>query len=65
MIKSIKMNRLLKIGEAAKILGITVQTLRRWEKDGSFLPDKKSAGGTRYYEASRLLGGVLKESSLT
>ncbi|MBU6149537.1 MAG: MerR family DNA-binding transcriptional regulator, partial [Verrucomicrobia bacterium] len=39
------MNRLIKIGEAARILGVTEQTLRRWEKSGQLLPDKKTDGG--------------------
>jgi putative resolvase len=50
------MNRLIKVGEAAKLLGVTVQTLRRWEKSGQLLPDKKTDGGTRYYDVDRLLG---------
>ena len=42
------MNRFIKIGEAAKFLGISIQTLRRWEEVGYLLPSKKSQGGTRY-----------------
>ena len=59
------MNRFIKAGEAAKILGITPQTLRRWEKSGQLLPDKRSEGGTRYYDIDRLLGVTSKESTLT
>ena len=62
---SIQMNRFVKAGEAAKILGITPQTLRRWEKSGQLLPDKRSEGGTRYYDIDRLLGVTSKESTLT
>ena len=36
------------IGDAAKILGVTIQTLRNWDISGKF-PAKRSAGGTRYY----------------
>ncbi len=59
------MNRFIKAGEAARILGVTVQTLRRWEKSGQLMPDKKSEGGTRYYDIDRLLGVSSKESTLT
>ena len=59
------MNRFIKAGEAARILGVTVQTLRRWEKSGQLLPDKKTDGGTRYYDIDRLLGISSKESILT
>nr|NGX59358.1 hypothetical protein [Chlamydiota bacterium] len=43
------MNRFFKIGEAAKILGVSIQTMRRWEISGYLTPDRKSEGGTRYY----------------
>lgn len=39
----------MRIGEAAKLLGVTVQTLRNWEKSGK-LPAHRSPGGQRYYE---------------
>ncbi len=65
MMLSIYMNRLIKVGEAAKILGVTVQTLRRWERSGQLLPDKKTEGGTRYYDLDRLVGVSSKESTLT
>jgi len=50
------MVKLVKIGEAATALGVTTQTLRKWEEDGQLLPDRKTAGGTRYYNLERLLG---------
>jgi predicted site-specific integrase-resolvase len=59
------MSRYIKIGEAAKILGITVQTLRRWESKGELVPDRKSEGGTRYYDIDRLLGLQDIETDLT
>lgn len=59
------MNRLLKIGEAATVLGVTVQTLRRWERTGQLLPDRKTKGGTRYYSTDKLFGIQKKESDLT
>lgn len=48
--------RLVKIGEAAKLLGVTITTLRRWEASGEFVPARKTKGGTRYYAVADLLG---------
>jgi len=57
------MVKLVKIGEAATALGVTTQTLRKWEEDGQLLPDRKTAGGTRYYNLERILG-VLTPSGI-
>ena len=59
------MSRLVKIGEAARILGVSVQTLRRWEHEGQLSPDRKSEGGTRYYDIDTLLGIKDIETDLT
>jgi putative resolvase len=59
------MSRFVKIGEAAKILGISAQTLRRWEREGELLPVRKSEGGTRYYDLDKLLGLHPIETDLT
>ena len=48
--------RLVKIGEAATLLGVSVVTLRKWEATGELLPARKTKGGTRYYDAAELLG---------
>jgi len=58
------MNRLVKIGEAAKYLGVTIQTLRRWEREGELLPDRKSASGTRYYDIYQLKNKRQTKASL-
>jgi putative resolvase len=52
--------RLLKIGEAAAMIGSTPATLRRWEETGELLPARKTRGGTRYYAINDLqaLGDV-------
>ncbi len=46
----------MKIGEAATMLGVAISTLRKWEETGELLPARKTAGGTRYYAVSDLLG---------
>lgn len=38
----------LRIGKVAEMLGVTVQTLRNWEKSGK-LRAQRTAGGQRYY----------------
>ncbi len=43
------MKESLKIGEVAKILGVSIITLRNWEKTGKLLPFKTS-GGHRFYK---------------
>ncbi len=47
--------KFIKIGEAAKILGVSIETMRRWEVSGELVPHKKTQGGTRYYELSKLI----------
>ena len=44
---------LLKIGDAANKLGVSIKTLRRWEEAGK-LPAVKTPGGTRYYSLDDL-----------
>jgi predicted site-specific integrase-resolvase len=58
------MNRFVKIGQAASILGVSIQTLRRWEVLGTLVPDRKTSG-TRYYDRDKLLGTKKKENNLT
>ena len=59
------MSRFIKIGEAAKILGVSIQTLRRWEESGYLLPSRKSKGNTRYYNLDQLIHKEKIESDLT
>ena len=47
---------LVKIGKAAEMLGVDVQTLHAWEKSGELVPDRKSKGGTRYYDLGKIFG---------
>src|SRR3989344_7838247 len=46
---------LISIGEASEILGVSIDTLRRWDKSGRF-PAEKSDGGHRLY--SKTKGGI-------
>jgi len=40
----------LTISQAAKQLGVSINTLRRWDKLGIFVPDKTPSGHRRYDE---------------
>jgi len=57
-----KKNGLLSIGAAAKYLGVSVMTLRRWDASGK-LRAIKSPAGHRYYESETL--GQLREDILS
>lgn len=45
----------LSISEAAKLKGVSISTLRRWEAEGKLVPER-TASGHRRYEMSQLLG---------
>ena len=49
-------NRFVKIGEAAKLLGVSVQALRNWESEGKIMPSHRTPGGQRMYDLAELLG---------
>jgi putative resolvase len=59
------MSRFIKIGEAAKVLGVSIQTLRRWEESGNLLPKRDGKGKTRYYDVDQLIGKKIIETDLT
>ena len=46
--------KLLTIGEAAKVLGVTTTTLRNWDKNGLLHPDEHTRGGNRRYKLDSL-----------
>ncbi len=43
------MSKKLSIGQAAKFLGVSIQTLRRWDKSGKLLSSRKNKTEKRYY----------------
>lgn len=45
-------NNLLTIGRTARLLGVSIDTLRRWDKSGKFSSVRMSSGGNRYYRKS-------------
>lgn len=48
------MSRYVSIGEAADFLGVSVQTLRRWDREGKLSPSERTSGGQRRYDLSKL-----------
>ncbi|MDR0570452.1 MAG: IS607 family transposase [Clostridiales Family XIII bacterium] len=42
------MNRYISIGQASKMLGVSIATLRRWDKEGKLLSERTPAGHRRY-----------------
>jgi len=47
-------NNLLTIGQTSKLLGVSIDTLRRWDKSGKFSSVRLSSGGNRYYRKSEV-----------
>ncbi len=48
------MGRLLSIGEAAAVKGVSIDTLRRWEKEGK-IQSVRTQGGHRRYDIDTLI----------
>lgn len=45
-------NKLLSIGRAAKLLGVSIDTLRRWDKSGKLKPFRPNQSTHRYYKTA-------------
>lgn len=46
-------NDYIRVTEAAKLLGVTAQTLRNWEKSGRLIPER-TPGGQRMYQLAAI-----------
>jgi excisionase family DNA binding protein len=57
------MSKLLSISEAAKVLGVSESTLRRWEREGRLLPDERTEGGQRRYKLSAIRPQITHHST--
>ncbi len=47
------MDSIVSIGDAAQALGVSITTLRRWEREGKLVPAYPS-GGHRRYDGAKL-----------
>jgi putative resolvase len=58
---------LISIGMAALMLGVSISTLRRWERENRLLPDHRTIGGHRRYSQRKIteLTGEIIENSET
>lgn len=55
------MDRLITIGEAAEVLGVSISTLRRWDREGRLTPEKTTSGHRRY-DISKLKPEMYREN---
>jgi putative resolvase len=60
------MNKFLSIQKAALFLGVSTQTLRRWEKKKKIAPSHRTSGGQRRYDVTQLMpvGSINKTEEL-
>ena len=56
------MNRLCTINEAAKALGVSISTMRRWEQEGKIMPER-TTGGHRRYDLAKLKPELFRQVS--
>lgn len=52
--------KLVRIGEAARMIGVTEKTLRNWEARGWFSPSMRSRGGDRLYSMTDIEGELFR-----
>lgn len=55
------MKRFVGIGEAARVLGVSMTTLRRWDASGKLVPEQ-TAGGHRRYDLAKLRPELFREA---
>ena len=49
-----KLDGMLRVGQAAKFLGVSSETLRNWDKSGRLVPTRHPVTGYRYYRQQDL-----------
>ena len=57
------MDKLISIGEAAELLGVSNTTLRRWEKSGRLVPER-TAGNQRRYGLSQINPSLVRDAEV-
>ncbi len=54
------MDKYLTIKHAADLLGVSISTLRRWEREGRLIPDERTEGNQRRYKLSSIKPELLR-----
>ena len=57
------MKKSISIGEAANILGVSVGTLRRWNRENKLNPTFRAKGGYRRYNLQDILNLINKKKN--
>jgi len=57
------MDRFVSISKAAKLLGVSISTLRRWESEGKFSSEPRQEGEHRRYDLSKIKPETFRLSS--
>jgi excisionase family DNA binding protein len=60
--KKTRVSKVLRVGEAAKLLGVTATTLRRWDKSGKLKSKRNMLTGHRYYDREDLKVFMVKNA---
>jgi len=45
---------LVGIREASKIIGVSIETMRAWDREGMLVPNLRSGNGSRWYRVDDL-----------
>lgn len=56
-------DRIYKVGEAAKMIGVTVSTMQRWDRTGKLIAHR-SEKGRRYYTASQIKETIIERNEV-
>lgn len=58
------MSRYVSIGVAAKTLGVSIQTLRRWDEEGTLVADRTPKKNHRRYDLSKITPELIHDLSI-
>lgn len=59
-----RQDKIYKVGEAAKIIGVTVSTMQRWDRTGKLVAHR-SKSNRRYYTASQIKEAVVERNEVS